>query len=325
MEFLSKHRVFASGDLDEGANFAGQVWERNRSIKTDDLRYGIRWNQLDMEKIGFSYIEHDCAVDLTAQGPLSDHFRIFFHEDGSIGHTVNGKKFDSHAGNAVTHAPDTDLHLDINPFKLLLLTVDAGVIRIGMQQRFRKVPEFSNWVGSLPDSARLATMRSMAKWMASEAERDGSPIAAPGNSRMHAQRLLLSLIVECLSETSPIGFETVLDISRAQVRRAEEWIDAHLTDAIGIDEVAAATGVGVRSLQQYFKRVHDCSPYEFLIRRRLEAARQKLLVATPETTVTAIATDLGFFELGRFAERYRHRFAETPSTTLARGRGVRKP
>lgn len=324
MEFLSAHRVFASGDLDEGANFAGQVWERNRSIKTDDLRYGIRWNQLDMEKIGFSYIEHDCAVDLTAQGPLSDHFRMFFHEDGSIGHSANGKKFDSHVGNAVMHAPDTDLHLDISPFKLLLLTVDGNVIRTAMRQRFRKLQPFSEWVGSLPDSPRLATLRSMAKWMVCEAERIGSPIATLGKSRLHAQRLLLSLIVECLSEASPTDSEPVQDISQAQVRRAEEWIDAHLADVIGIDEVATATGIGVRSLQLSFRRVHGCSPHEFITKRRLEAARQKLLVATPEATVTAIATDLGFFELGRFAERYRQHFGETPSTTLARCRGIRR-
>ncbi|TJX80043.1 MAG: AraC family transcriptional regulator [Mesorhizobium sp.] len=320
MEFLSKHRIFASGDLDEGAQFAGQVWERNRSIKTDDLQYAIRWNQLDMENIGFSFIEHDCAVDLTAQGPLSDHFRVFFHEDGSIGHSVNGKKFDSHGGNAVMHAPGTDLHLDINPFKLLLLTVDASVIRTAMRQRFRKLQPFSEWVGSLPEGARLDTLRSTAKWMACEVERTSSPLGEAGKPRLHAQRLLVSLIVECLSEASPTDSEPVQDISHAQVHLAKEWIDAHLADVIGIDEVATAIGVGIRSLQQSFKRVHGCSPHEFVIERRIEAARQKLLAATPEATVTAIATDLGFFELGRFAERYRQHFGETPSATLARRR-----
>jgi AraC-like DNA-binding protein len=325
MEFLSEHRIFASGDLDEGTQFAGQVWERNRTIKTDDLRYAIRWNQLDMEKVGFSYIENDCAVEVTAQGPLSDHFRVLFHEDGSIGHSVNGKKFDSHARNAVMHAPGTDLHLDINPFKLLLLTVDGSVIRSAMRQRFRKLQPFSEWVGSLPDGARLDTLRSTARWMASEVERASSPLGEPGKPRLHAQRLLVSLIVECLSEASPTGSEPVQDISQAQVHRAEEWIDAHLTDVIGIDEVATAIGVGIRSLQLSFRRVHDCSPHEFVIERRLEAARQKLLAATPEATVTAIATDLGFFELGRFAERYRKHFAETPSATLARRRGNPHP
>jgi hypothetical protein len=34
-------------------------------------------------------------------------------------------------------------------------------------------------------------------------------------------------------------------LSHAQLRRAEEWIDAHLMDVVGVDEVAAATGFGV--------------------------------------------------------------------------------
>jgi AraC-like DNA-binding protein len=322
MELLAKHRVFMSGDLDEGADFAGQVWERNRSVKTDDLRYGIRWNQFDIKNIGFSYIEHDCAVYLTAQGPLSDHFRIFFHERGSIGHRVDGKSFVSSKRNAVMHAPGTDLHLDINPFQLFLLTVDGGAIRTALRQRFRKLAPFAEWVGSLPQTPRLQTLRSMAKWMAIEADRNGSPIAARGRSRLHAERLLMSLVVECVAEAAPIDSEPTLDISHAQVRRAEDWIEAHLSDVIAVEEVASATGLGVRSLQLSFKRVHGCSPHEFITKRRLEAVRQELLTASPETTVTVIATDFGFFDLGRFARRYRERFFETPSETRSRIRGV---
>jgi hypothetical protein len=37
--------------------------------------------------------------------------------------------------------------------------------------------------------------------------------------------------------------------------------------------------------------------------------------------VTGIATEFGFFELGRFAVRYRERFGEKPSETLARRLG----
>jgi len=321
MEFLGKHRIFASGDLDEGAEFAGQVWERNRSVKVDDLRYGIRWNQLDIGKLGFSYIEHDCAVDLTAEGPLSDHFRLFLHEDGSIRHRVAGNMFHSHPGNAVIHAPGSDLHLDISPFKLLLLTVDDDLVKSSVEQRFRKLPEYSKWLNVLPDSGRVQTLRSMAKWMAGEVERPGSPVAEAGKSRLYAERLLVSLVVDCICEASPETSEPAQNVSHSQVHSAEEWIDAHLTDAVTIEEIAAASGVGVRSLQLSFKRIHGCSPHEFLARRRLEEARRKLLAASPGVTVTEVAMDLGFFELGRFSTRYRRHFGETPSATLAQGEG----
>ncbi|MDW9627173.1 helix-turn-helix domain-containing protein [Sinorhizobium meliloti] len=61
------------------------------------------------------------------------------------------------------------------------------------------------------------------------------------------------------------------------------------------------------------------SPHEFVASRRLEEARRKPFAAPPGSTVIRIAMDIGFFELGRFAARYREHFGETPSATLARG------
>ncbi|MDB5650103.1 MAG: transcriptional regulator protein [Hyphomicrobiales bacterium] len=83
--------------------------------------------------------------------------------------------------------------------------------------------------------------------------------------------------------------------------------------------MATELGVGVRSLQCSFRRVRGASPHEAITIRRLEGARSALLKAEPSVTVTKIAAEFCFFELGRFSKRYRERFGETPSQTLARG------
>jgi AraC-like DNA-binding protein len=70
-----------------------------------------------------------------------------------------------------------------------------------------------------------------------------------------------------------------------------------------------------------FKRVVGCSPSEYLMARRLDEAHQRLSNATQGSTVTSVAMELGFFELGRFATRYRQRFAEPPSATLSKHLG----
>jgi AraC-like DNA-binding protein len=58
-------------------------------------------------------------------------------------------------------------------------------------------------------------------------------------------------------------------------------------------------------------------PSGFVQSRRYHAARRDLLAADGKTaTVQAIAQCNGFYQMGRFALRYRERFGESPSETL---------
>jgi AraC-like DNA-binding protein len=60
-------------------------------------------------------------------------------------------------------------------------------------------------------------------------------------------------------------------------------------------------------------------PVRYLWLRRMHLARIVLMRADPATaTVTGIATDYGFWELGRFSVDYRTLFGELPSATLRR-------
>jgi AraC-like DNA-binding protein len=82
-------------------------------------------------------------------------------------------------------------------------------------------------------------------------------------------------------------------------------------------ELSRQTGVSERTLRAAFHDVLGLSPKQYAIGQRLHAAHEALCAADPgTTTVTDIATEYGFFELGRFAGRYRHTFGEAPSQTL---------
>jgi AraC-like DNA-binding protein len=322
VELLSRHRIFQTDDLEAGVQFASAIWERNKTRVTDG-KYALRWNHVELNRSSLSQVGFDCSADVTVEGAMSDHFRLHFHQNGSISHKVNGRPLLSDPRHAAVHVPGIDMQLGLRPFNLLLLSLEGAFVRSAMAQRFRTLPPVESWAGALPPTARMNTLQSTVMWLAREIDRPHSLLARPGKPRLHVERLLVSLFSECLSDRISEDAEPIPDIGEAQVRRAMEWIDAHLCDPIGVEEIATELGVGVRSLQCSFRRVRGASPHEAITIRRLEGARTALLKAEPCETVTKIAAEFCFFELGRFSKRYRERFGETPSQTLARGGGSR--
>ena len=94
---------------------------------------------------------------------------------------------------------------------------------------------------------------------------------------------------------------------------------AALGDPICIVNLCERLRVSERRLRSAFRTIHRTSPYRYLRNLRMAEARQALLSTDPaRTTVTRIAMDHGFVELGRFAVEYRIAFGESPSVTLQR-------
>ena len=113
-------------------------------------------------------------------------------------------------------------------------------------------------------------------------------------------------------------------VTPRNVRRAVDYIDAHLDQAITIADIVKATGVAGRTLFKHFKDFKGVSPMRYLRNARLLQVREALSRAEPEESVTAIAASWGFGHLGRFSIEYRRRFGESPSETLRRNRPYRK-
>ncbi|WP_255950544.1 AraC family transcriptional regulator [Streptomyces odontomachi] len=101
------------------------------------------------------------------------------------------------------------------------------------------------------------------------------------------------------------------------IRRAAELIETHAAEPLTVEDLAEATGLSVRTLQEGFRRFLDTTPMSHLREIRLRHAREELTAADPtSTTVTEIAARWGFLHAGRFSARYHKRFGESPSVTL---------
>jgi AraC-like DNA-binding protein/Flp pilus assembly protein TadD len=97
------------------------------------------------------------------------------------------------------------------------------------------------------------------------------------------------------------------------------WLRAN-PDRFALDTLADVAGVRPRTLEAHFRQFVGMTPLAWARRMQLARAREQLLSAAPEMTVTGVALASGFCQLGRFAGEYRRCFGELPSQTLRRQR-----
>jgi AraC-like DNA-binding protein len=107
-------------------------------------------------------------------------------------------------------------------------------------------------------------------------------------------------------------------VAHAAVRRAVLYMEEHAHEPLTLREVAAAARLSPRALQEAFRRHLDTTPLAYLRDIRLVRAHGDLAAGTsdPRVTVTGVAYQWGFTNLGRFSALYQQRYGRPPSGTL---------
>ena len=112
-------------------------------------------------------------------------------------------------------------------------------------------------------------------------------------------------------------FSHLVDDVIRTMQRFEEIVAANADKPLYLVEVCTKIGISARSLRMHCFDHIGMSPHRYLWLRRMNQVRRALSLADPQQmTVTKIATDYGFLELGRFSVGYRRLFGEPPSVTL---------
>ena len=104
---------------------------------------------------------------------------------------------------------------------------------------------------------------------------------------------------------------------RAVLESALEVIESGTDEPINSEDLCQAAGVSERTLRNVFYRNFGISPHRYLMLEKLHRARVALHEARPGDTVSSICANLGLWDAGRFAARYRHLFGVLPSQDLA--------
>lgn len=162
-------------------------------------------------------------------------------------------------------------------------------------------------------AAQLVTLFSRACRLA---ETEYELIANPEMARALEQELLHALINCLTADDAGVNLKTRQSHADIVVR-FEEALAAHSDPHLNMPALCSTIGVPERTLRVCCTEILGISPTRYHLLRRLNMARSALRCADPETaSVSEIARNHQFLELGRFAAAYRAVFGEMPSSTL---------
>jgi AraC-like DNA-binding protein len=133
------------------------------------------------------------------------------------------------------------------------------------------------------------------------------------------EQALVEAMISCLASSDSLTLSTVPCHHAKVMRRLEQVLDANSEEPLYMAELCTAVGVSYPTLRASCHEHLGMSPKRYLWLRRMHLAQRALRTTNPENaTVTEIATNYGFWELGRFSVTYRSLFGESPSATLRR-------
>jgi AraC-like DNA-binding protein len=197
-----------------------------------------------------------------------------------------------------------------------LASEDLAAISEAIIGRPLTLPSFPRLISPpAPVASRLSRLHEAAGHLAKTVP---DILAKPEVARAIEEASVEAMIL-CLTEDHSDGVRNVHRHRARVMRRLEEVLTSTPDRPLYMPQLCATVGASYTRLRDCCQDYLGMSPKRYLWLRRMHLVRRALRIADAEkTTVTEIATDYGFWELGRFAVAYRSLFAEAPSVALRR-------
>jgi AraC-like DNA-binding protein len=169
-----------------------------------------------------------------------------------------------------------------------------------------------------PPTAALSRLRKLHEAADNLAKTAPDILAKPEVARAIEEALVEAMIL-CLTEGHSDNVRNLHRHRATVMRRLEEVTMSTPDRPLYMPQLCKTVGASYTTLRDCCQEYLGMSPKRYLWLRRMHLVRRALRIAdAAKTTVTEIATDYGFWELGRFAVAYRSLFGELPSATLRR-------
>jgi AraC family transcriptional regulator len=187
------------------------------------------------------------------------------------------------------------LHLYLRPTFINAVAAEAGVA----PDRVEIVPAIG---------ARDPRFEQVGMALLSELRSDGL------GGRIYAESLATLLAVQLLRHQSTAALPASRPAARLSptlLGRAVDYVEAHLGDDLSLASVAAEAGLSPYHFARVFRASTGLSPHQYVIRRRVERARD--LLATTDRSLSSIAREVGFASGSHLTMHVRRVLGVSPS------------
>lgn len=156
-------------------------------------------------------------------------------------------------------------------------------------------------------------LRQLMLTLLAEAERGGA------NGRFFADSLATALAVHYIQSygASAAQAAAARGLDGRRLQRALDWLDAHWAEDVSLDALADAVALSKFHLIRQFKAATGLSPYQHLLKRRLDEGLR--LLRSGSLPVAQVAQAVGFGDQAAFANHFKRQFGITPSAARQRG------
>lgn len=140
-------------------------------------------------------------------------------------------------------------------------------------------------------------------------------LAAPAPAgRIYADSLATALTTRLLQSFGAIGAAGRQILSKPQVRRIVEFVEANLDGELTLEQLAQVAGISIPHLTTLFRRTMGQSVHAYVMERRVQRARDLLLER--RLGIAQVALETGFAHQSHLARWMRRLLGVTPREVL---------
>jgi len=322
VEFLQNNTVLFSTDLDELREFvATQISPHDFAVNGDTSNLKARIAAAECAGLNLTHVSFG-DVELNVKSPAieSDEL-LLFHVTNGTGIIEHGtSKFGFSPGKSFIRDLGTPIAGKEQNFGAFMVALSKGKLRnhartlAGIDLDFIDL-EFETEIDSETPGGKMVhhTINYLAKSLNGALSEQENPIISAQLEDM--------LLTQCLT-LLPNSYKNAVNGSAPAmivpyyIKRARDYIYAHVDQKVTLADIAAAAGCSYRGLQRGFLETYGVSPMTYLQTLRLKRIRAQLLSGTNGEKISDIAGKWGFPHMGRFAQLYCQQFGELPSETL---------